>query len=204
MRQFCANSIYYACLLSRKSNFLDHLSFTNCSSFFHFFPPEAIFPCLLYPPSPAMKSRVSDPDFDPGVCTSKGEISSNVYKMIILDTIKRHLFLFLYFWQYLKHSFYKRLKISLRLRYRPPEPGFGKIPDPKPWFWPSPTSFLTIIIITQKMRVSTTEWVWSKRLSFLLSQILWYALTSDSLSTYLLITKRLSLLKNPCSFSYLP
>ena len=93
---------------------------------FSFFPPEAIFPCLLYPPSPAMKSRVSDPDFDPGVCTSKGEISSNVYKMIILDTIKRHLFFFFFFWQYLKHSFYRRLKISLRLRYRPPDPDFEK------------------------------------------------------------------------------
>ena len=43
-------------------------------------------------------TRVSDPGFfqipDPGVCTSNGEIFSNVYKMNVLDTIKRHLFCF--------------------------------------------------------------------------------------------------------------
>ena len=43
-----------------------------------------------------MQTRVSDPEFfqipDPGVCTSNGEIFLNVYKMNVLDTIKRHLF----------------------------------------------------------------------------------------------------------------
>ena len=43
-----------------------------------------------------VKTRVSDPGFfqipDPGVCTSNGEIFLNVYKMNVLDTIKRHLF----------------------------------------------------------------------------------------------------------------
>ena len=33
---------------------------------------------------------------NPGVCTSNGEIFSN--EMNVLDTIKRHLFCFLYFW----------------------------------------------------------------------------------------------------------
>ena len=46
-------------------------------------------------------SRVLDPGFfqipDPGVCTSNGEIFSNVYVMNVLDIIKRHLFCFYIF-----------------------------------------------------------------------------------------------------------
>ena len=42
--------------------------------------------------------RVSDPGFfqipDPGICTSNGEIFSNVYEMNVLDVIKRHIFCF--------------------------------------------------------------------------------------------------------------
>ena len=44
------------------------------------------------------ETRVSDPGFfqipDPRVCTSNGEIFSNVYEMNVLDTIRRHLFRF--------------------------------------------------------------------------------------------------------------
>ena len=43
-------------------------------------------------------SKVSDPGFfqipDPVVCTSNGEIFSNVYELNVLDTFKRHLFCF--------------------------------------------------------------------------------------------------------------
>ena len=44
---------------------------------------------------------VSDPVFfqipDPDVCTSNGEIFSDVYEMNVLDTIKRPLFVFYIF-----------------------------------------------------------------------------------------------------------
>ena len=53
---------------------------------------------IMDPVKELLIGRVSDPGFfqipDPGVCTSNGEIFSNVYEMNVLDTIKRHLFCF--------------------------------------------------------------------------------------------------------------
>ena len=43
---------------------------------------------------PGFRIRFFFQNPDPGVCTSNVEIFSNVYKKIILDTIKRHLFCF--------------------------------------------------------------------------------------------------------------